>query len=121
MLGQVSSLVRVDSAWRRLTPSLEVECASLCRSFVFFGSQDSHISLPDLLRTKKRRGADQQTPASQYCRGLQVQRFTHGKPELPGAAVSDKFFIPYHAFSYGLRYAKPRFFLKLPCSPNSRP
>ena len=34
-----------------------------------------------------------------------------GKPELPGAASSDKFFIPYHAFPYGLRYVKPRFSL----------
>src|SRR3954466_7374939 len=61
------------------------------------------------------------TPASQCCRGLQVQRFTHSEPELSGVAVSDKLFIPYHAFSYGLRYVKLRFFLKLPCSPNSRP
>ena len=30
------------------------------------------------------------------------------KPELPGAVISDKFFIPHHASSYGLGNARPR-------------
>ena len=51
-------------------------------------------------------------PASQYRWGLRVPRIVHGKPELPGAAISDKSFIPHHASSYGLGNAKPRFFPK---------
>ena len=67
MLGQVSSLVRVDSAQQRLTPSLEVECASICFSSVLFWFAGHMGTSAELLG---RKGTD--------------RRPDPGKPELPG-------------------------------------
>ena len=61
------------------------------------GSQDAWAFLLSCLG--KRKQADAQTPASQGCEGLQIQRSDHGKPWLPRAAESDKSFIPHSTFS----------------------
>ena len=119
MLGRVSFLVRVDSAFRWLTPSLEVECASLCSFLPSFGSQGTWALLLSYLEERERTGVP--TPANQSCWGLQVQGSNRGKTRLPGAADLDKSFILYNAFRYGLGYVKPRFIPRLPCSPLSVP
>ena len=57
MLGRVSSLVRVDSAQQRLTPSLEVECASICFSSVllwFVGHMSTSTGLLARKKTDRR-------------------------------------------------------------------
>ena len=69
MLGRVSSLVRVDSAQQRLTPSLEVECASICFSSVLFWFAGNMSTSAELLGRKKT-----------------DRRPDPGKPESPGAA-----------------------------------
>ena len=119
MLSRVPSSVRVDSAWRRLTPSLEVECASLCSSLSSLVRRAHKYPCRAILEERKRTGAP--TPANPSCRGLQVQGSIHGKPRLPGAADLDKSFILYHAFRYGLGYVKPCFISRLPCSLFSEP
>src|SRR3954470_24023334 len=89
MLSRVSSLVRVDSAWQRLTPSLEVECVSCCCSFVSFGLQGLHILAGPLEDEEEKKGGPASGPrqasvaggckykdlpaANQSCRGLQSQ------------------------------------------------
>ena len=115
MLGRVSSSVRVDSAWQRLTPSLELECASLCSSLSSLVRRTHEYSSRTALEEKGRTGV--RAPTSQSCRGLQEQGSIRSKPRLPGAADPDKYSILYHAFRYGLRYVKPRFISRLPCSP----
>ena len=66
---------------------------------VFFGSQGTWTLL--LSHSEERERTDAPAPASQDCRGLKTQGSNHGKPRLPGAADSDKSFIPCYAFPYG--------------------
>ena len=107
MLGQVSFLVRVYSAQQRLSPSLEVECASICFSSVLLWFAGHMSTSAKLLGRKK---MDQcPDPGKPELPGLQAQGYNRGKTRLPGAADPDKSFILYHAFHYGLRYVKPRF------------
>ena len=65
---------------------------------VFFGSQGTWILLLSHLEERERTGAP--APASQDCRELKTQGSNPGEPRLPGAADSDKSFIPCYAFLY---------------------
>ena len=110
MLGRVSSLVRVDSAQQRLTPSLEVECASICFSSVLLWFAGHMSTSAELLGRKKT-----------------DRRPDPGKPELPGAAstriqprqdeiagglqIQISLLSSVMHFGTGLGHVKPRFYL----------
>ena len=69
------------------------------RLSVLFGSQGTWTLPLSHLEERERTGAP--APASQDYRGLKTQGSNHDKPKLPGAADSDKSFIPCCAFPYG--------------------
>ena len=108
MLGRVSSLVRVDSAQQRLTPRLEVECASILFSYVLFWFAWHMSTSAELLGRKK-----------------MDRRPDPGKPELPGATstriqprqdeiagglqIQRSLLSSVMHFGTGLGHVKPRF------------
>ena len=81
----------------------------MCLS-VLFGSQGTLTLLLSRLGERERTGAP--APASQDCRGLKTQESNHGKPRLPGAADSNKSFIPCYAFPYRIGTNETSFYSK---------
>ena len=60
-------------------------------------------------------------PRQAIAGGLQIQAPDHGRPRLPGAADSDKSFIPCYAFPYGIGTYEASFILGPLCSPFPMP